>query len=165
MARQALEATNGDTREAEERLISMIRQDAGVLEPTIDDLLQQLARARVADAMRARRQGYWGQSSNDTHGQGAPTPANPKPGNVIGLHARAMRNLLDYPIQGGKRLGDASRAEVQEQAGMHRQLAETNAKRARWFDRIARAMGDAETVGAVLDHARLQALQREAETE
>ncbi len=58
----------------------------------------------------------------------------------------AFRNLYEFPIAGGKKLGDAGKAEVQEQSAFYRTQAITELKRAQWLNSIARGMAGREIV-------------------
>lgn len=82
--------------------------------------------------------------------------------NQIGLNEAAKRNILDYPLSGGKRLGDATSGDLDEMIGYHRSFATANAKKANWLSEIRKRLHGTRTVGDVLSAQQVQQLYERA---
>ena len=81
-----------------------------------------------------------------------------------GLRAVAAMNLMDYPLRNGKRLGDATRAEVKRDAEMLLLSGRSHLLRGHWLRLVGQALKrDDQIVGDVLTEGRLQGLKKMAE--
>lgn len=67
--------------------------------------------------------------------------------------------LMDFPLIGGKRLGDASKDEVQASAASYLEQANTLAHRGRWLNAVAKKLNANTTVSQALTEAELRELQ------
>jgi hypothetical protein len=76
--------------------------------------------------------------------------------NVLALASATNLVMMNFPIVGGKKLQDATRAEVADTAEHYATMAATHNQRARWFRAIAQAMPDEKmTVADALTEDRL----------
>lgn len=74
------------------------------------------------------------------------------------------RRLLDFPLRGGKRLGDATRPEVADAADWYETLRKANGKNAKWLHAVAKKLPDDEkVVSDVLSEKQAHALLARAE--
>ncbi len=82
-------------------------------------------------------------------------------GNGARLRAAFKMTLLDFPLPGGKRLGDASAQDVRDGATHYALLAADTAHKARWLFKVADAVPDDEMVSQVLTDTDLRKMQEE----
>ena len=81
-----------------------------------------------------------------------------------GQRLMGMRNLLAFPLTGGKRVGDATRPELIEQGKLYKMMASSNAQRDRWFSLVAAALpDDRKLVSDVFDNEQLNELWRQSQ--
>lgn len=102
-----------------------------------DSLSESLIRARIKDIIRKH--------SHDTRS----SLLEPQPDRTRAdgaLAKMAVRNLYNFPLAGGRKLGDGSKSEVQDQARFYHTQAMTEFKRAHWLTIIAKGMGGREIV-------------------
>jgi hypothetical protein len=79
--------------------------------------------------------------------------------NVVAL----AQALLDFPLQSGKRLRDATRTEVLSFAEFQERQGKRMMHMARWLSVIAQAVPDGKVVGDVMDDKRAAELLKETE--
>ena len=84
-------------------------------------------------------------------------PNYTKGGNGDRVHQHA-HSLLDFPLPGGKRLRDATRADLEAAANFYRQQAKDMANKADWLEAIAAKVGK-KKVGSVLSAEALRSLK------
>jgi hypothetical protein len=83
---------------------------------------------------------------------------------IDGIKQIAERNLLDFRLSGGKRLGDCTGAEVSADADARQVRINTEMTRVRWLRLVAKALSTPTVVvGIELDHNKLDALLAQAE--
>ncbi len=76
--------------------------------------------------------------------------------NVRILASETKFIMMNFPIIGGKKLQDATRAEITDTAEYYATIAATHNQRACWFRAIAQAMpDDAKTVADIFTEERL----------
>lgn len=75
----------------------------------------------------------------------------------------ACRGFLDRPLMSGKRLGDATRADLLADAQRYEQYAEGNAREARFLFAVADKVKDGQSVRDVLDEDKLRKLHERAQ--
>lgn len=78
------------------------------------------------------------------------------------LNRATMKLLLDYPLGGGKKLRDATRAEIIHSADVYEKIAQTNGQRAKWLRLIAQSVPDGKCVGDVISEDRAKELFEES---
>ena len=76
-----------------------------------------------------------------------------------------MATLFDFPLPGGKRLGDANAFEIREGAAAYQGTADDAAHKARWLARVAERVGRKNRVEGAVKLAELEALWTESEHE
>jgi hypothetical protein len=83
---------------------------------------------------------------------------------TTGLEEMARRTLLDFPLRGGQRLGDAKRLQVVESADWYNVLACANGTNAAWLKSVIKALPDDDkTVSDVLSEEEVRTLRTKAE--
>lgn len=152
LAREAWQQADGDVDIAVDTVMSKLKADSSLMRAAIEPMLQWACRSAVESIMRASRQQYR---------QSATVPSQ----NVLdGLRSRAERNLMDFPLRGGKKLGDATGAELIEEAVDRELSATTMIRDARWFRLIASDLSaPTVVVRSELKPADLERLQRKAD--
>jgi hypothetical protein len=155
LAREAWQQADGDVDAAVDTVMSKLKADPALMRSALDPMLQWACRSAVETIMRASRHQYR---------QAASAPSQ----NVIdGLRSRAERvvlNLMDFPLRGGKKLGDATGSELIEEAVDRESRASTMIRDARWFRLIAADLSAPTiVVRCELKPADLERLQRNAD--
>jgi hypothetical protein len=74
------------------------------------------------------------------------------------LRAVIGQTLFDFPLPGGKRLGDANGEEIGDAAAGYRQQADTLGHRARWLAAVAEKVGRSNRAEGSLSLAQLEEL-------
>lgn len=77
------------------------------------------------------------------------------------LRSVIASTLFDFPLPGGKRLGDANAAEILEGAGSYHRNAADAAHKARWLEAVAGRVGRRNCAEKALTLAQLEALFEE----
>lgn len=151
LAAEHLRKAEGDTAEATRSLIALLTGDPSVRAAVIDAAVEEAARSMVGHAMRAERAAIWSGR--------APTPKT----SVTAFAGGMARSLLDFPLAGGLRLGDATREEVAAQAALYAALRDDAARKARWLTAIAAALPEGARVRDAMTEAQVSALREEAD--
>lgn len=152
LAREAVYECDGDRDAALVLLRKWIDDDRALFERLIDPLIDDA----LANAIR--------RVATDDRSSLRLVAANPDKG-AAGIVAMVERTLLDFPMPRGKRLGDATPAEVSEAAEYYRARERFNRQEARWYELVFEAMQGGSRVEAVLSHDALARLRRLAEEE
>lgn len=156
LAAAALEACDGDVQAAARKLEADARADMTNWRVLTDHLLGQASWDAIRRAVRVTRSKVWT----------APAPTTTPESQAERVTALAAGNLLMFPLPGGKRLGEATRDEVQAAAHFYEQQADDMAHKARWLQAIAAKVKNAKKkVAEVLDDAKLRELRDAAKPE
>jgi hypothetical protein len=152
IAREYLLDAGGDVASATRRLIRRLDDDAELRAAIATAAVEYYAASIVEDEMRAERRAVWAEAGRTNR---------PKT-SVTALANGIRRSLLDFPLAGGKRLRDATRDEVIEQAQLYAAQARDMGFKARWLELIGARVDDGRTVGECLTEADALALREEA---
>lgn len=148
-AAEALKGADGDVKVATRALLAQVRKQRALRDALTEPLLEAACYQAVSAQMRQQRHRVWTPPNYSAGGNGA---------RVIAL----ATSLLDFPLPGGRRLGEATRAEVAAAAELYRSYADDMGHKARWLALVAQSVPDGGKVGEVLDEARLAELQKES---
>ena len=157
-ARKAVKEAKGDQRLAVDILEAAVRKDQRLRDAILDPLLREACSTVVSREIRTERREVW-------------TPTAPTRTESLGRSGAsrvvqlAAGNLLMFPLPGGKKLAEATRAEIAEAAGFYDRQAGDMAHKARWLRLVAQSVPAAKTVGDVLTDKRLRELQEAARAE
>lgn len=153
--RIALDDANGDLPTAVNLLTARILAHPEIVKQHLPEWARAWAHAKVHGLIAARRQTILRSVGKSSQFSTA----------LAGAMSNEMQRLMETPIFGGKRLADATPAEVRESAARYQALADNNAQMARWQRLVADAAAekDAETIGAALTEATLARLWSEAD--
>jgi hypothetical protein len=147
--RQILEAVDGICEKAEGRYLKRLRSD-----PEIQDAFNQIAvhdRLRVLTA-NIRAEILAGDQQPD-RGVDA----------IEGASSRITRSLLDLPLHGGLKLGDAKWEELDWEIDIREAMARGNAIQAKFLTLVRKAVPDAtKQVRDVLTEKRVRAMYTRA---
>ena len=157
LAREFLEDAGGHTLPAVERLQALIATDDALRLSIAEAAIAEYAARRVAAVMMADRASVWAAAERRTAG----LPTRPKT-SIAALGNGIRESLLNFPLAGGLKLRDATRAEVSTQAQMYAAHGADMLHKARWLEMIAaRLPDDAARVGDVLTSGEVETLQAE----
>lgn len=153
LAEQALEETGGDWERAAEILRIRLDDDGPLKDAALATAARHLIR-QSASKMRGRMR---------RNPEGAQAGQGETGGNRAGLAAMSRRTWYDWPLPGGKRLGEAVRPDLQAAASYWYTQAEANRRSGAFVERVAGLLEDDGTpVGSALTEAQIEAA---AETE
>jgi len=88
---------------------------------------------------------FWGYIRRVARGQRNMGPVTSPNGSGVakkGQRRMGIRNLLAFPLTGGKPLARATRPDLIAQAGLYRNMASANLQRDRWFTLVAAQLPD-----------------------
>ena len=148
LERIALDEADGDLPLAVEILTDRILSQPEIVQAHLRDWARAWAHAKVHGLIAAKRKAIV--RSINSRGSFAAS--------LAGAMSNEMLRLMDTPIFGGKRIADATPAEVRDSAARYQALADNNAQMARWQRLVADEAKDAETIGAALTEATLARL-------
>lgn len=156
-ARSALEDADGDVRTAAEMLERAVRAKSPLRDALTDPLISGACWQAVSQQHRERRRQIWNapkaMAIAPVKSGGAQDKAR-----VVQL---AVGTLSMFPLPGGKRLADATRAEIVAAADFYAQRAQDAGHKARWLQLVAQSIPDGKIAGDVLTDERLAELQQE----
>jgi hypothetical protein len=150
LARDALADCDGQTEAATQKLTERLLSDGPLLRMVIEEAVHNAVSTRVQASVRGQRQALMGLIANPPKLDGAT------------LTAVLSRNLLDFPLARGLRLGDATKADVLAQVNLYDAQASDMARKARWLIAVAKATPPHKTVGAVLSADNLERMFEKA---
>jgi hypothetical protein len=149
-ARLALEKALGDTSQAARLLADEVRKNKSLRVALLDPLIEYACHQAVNLECRNNRDKVW-------------SPRNIMRGTEAdGVRAVAARNLLIFPLPGGKALGVANRAEIEFAAEFYRKQSDDMSHKSRWLRLVAQSVPDGKKAEDVLSNDRLAELQKEA---
>ena len=153
LAEHSLVASGGDWAAAKELMLRIVMNEPHLYERFIMPLIKSAITQAVTGCSIKTRSQFWGQ----------PQPDRAKADGA--LLQVGVRNIFDWPLAGGKRLGDASKEVLEAEADYNLRTAETRARNARWYQMIAAKLKAGQTVREKLKPEQLVRLQRRAEKE
>lgn len=159
-ARKALNGASGDLRQAALALEAKVRNNASLraalTEPLIAGACYDAVRVQVKDA----RAVSW-------KGREPVVAAHPAAADQsTRVVALARGTLLMFPLPtGGKKLGEATRAEIAEAAEFYEKQATDMGQKSRWLRLVAQSIPTNQKAGEVLTEKRLRELQKAARDE
>lgn len=154
IAREYLRDADGDTQLATERLSARLRDDKQLRDTIVEDAIMAFASNTVEEQMRAERRAVWAEAGRSNQ------PKTP----VAALANGISRALLDFPLRNGKRLRDATREEVLEQARAYETSARDMAFKARWLILIGQRVEEGRKVGECVSEDDAFAMRSEAQS-
>ncbi len=169
----ALDDVGGDWDKAILVLRAMVLDDRPTYERLIEPMIDDGLWSAIRSAAQKQRQAF----RRAAHEPPAPLPLRPEQAHpappkakkadygTLGIVAMVERTLHNYPLPGGKRLGDATPADILGAANYYRRMETTNRHEARWFELIHEAMHDGSCVEKTIPHAVLERLRRQADEE
>lgn len=151
-AQAALQNAGGDVTAATEALTARVLKDPDFISIHMSDVVKTACYQAVASVMRSERRVVWT----------TPQPTSvERRAQVNALAAGGQRTLMDFPLPGGKKLGEAFRPEVAEAATLYGSQARDMAWKSRWLELVAQSLPDGKPVRVALTPERLAELQQE----
>lgn len=146
--KNAWSVNDGDMPSAIEALYRDITARPDVLNAILPQVLRAWCREQV------------GQYVSRVRLASLPTPEDPSRGNR--LRSAIATSLFDFPLPGGKRLGDANASEIREGASAYQRTADDAEHKARWLTIVADRVGRKNRAENALTLAQLEAIFEEA---
>jgi hypothetical protein len=132
--------------QAAANLLAAMKRDTALYAAAMHPVEREIAQRLVGQHKRAARNYIWSRPS--------------QPDNRVAALARSNAvTLLDMRLPSGKRLGEATRAEVMEAAAEYRAAKEYHASKERFFNAVADKVADGKRVADVLTAADLEAMK------
>lgn len=151
LAKNAYEDADGNVEAAIDDVISAITGSENLLKIVIRQTAEVAVKAAVGSVMRADRAAIYNTVRPAASGRAA----------VAALASGVARSILDFPLAGGLKLRDASRADVQRQADLYSGFARDQEIKARWLKSIADRIPDGKQVGDVLNDSDVEQILRQ----
>ena len=148
LAKECLLESNGDWQVAARAMQDRIDNDQDLF----NEIMKPLVSKAIWDQIRVQagqvRQAY----------QNTEKPTQNKD-DTSGLHSLARKSWLNYPIWGGKRLGEATAAELDAAIAGYQNLADANRTQAERMRRVRSAIKDEnKAVGEQLTEAQISVI-------
>lgn len=141
-----------DMPAAVEELYSMVTSDPVFMEYQLPNILKAWCRVQIGDHVGAIRLKALSRAPVDLGGRGHR------------LRAAIANSIFDFPLPGGKRLGDAYASEIVVGAEAYEATAGDALLKARWLRLVAERLPADKTAEAVLPLAEVERLFEEAKT-
>lgn len=156
LVRDALDDVDGNAEKAENRVVSLLKNDAKLLRKIVQAVIRLAVFNRTQQIVRNQRQNIIRHV----------TTANRQPsrGNVIALAQGIRACLLDMPLAGGGRLRDSTREVVLAQVDRYEKQAGDMSHKARWLRLIAQSIPAGKLVGDVVSEERAVELFEQTRT-
>jgi len=151
LARECLVAANHSQNAAMDLMADKILRDAELMDRFARPLIRKACSEVIGRTMTIVRTSVM-----------MPQPESDGRGAVIALAAGNRATLYDFPLPGGKRLGEATGEEVTAAARFYDAQATDMTVKAKWLSLIAKKVKKAETVSKALSLDDLSALQIKA---
>jgi hypothetical protein len=155
-AHQAYVRARGNMKRAVELLERMIRADDKLYKEVLDPLLHEACVRLIHAANAKQRMTAWTSVEIPTERDGRSAIDALASGTIRAL------NLMDFPLPGGKPLGDANRQEVIAGARFYAKQANDMAQKAAWLRLVADRMTGRKLVKNCLSVEELLELQEES---
>ena len=149
LARQELSEADNDVRVASDRLVESITSNENLLRATIRQVVEEAARTVTGSVMRSERFAIFHAATRSPQAGRAA---------VAALAGGIATSLLDFPLANGIRLRDATREQVEAQAGLYSASAADANRKAAWLRAVASKMGGAAKVADALKEEDVVAL-------
>ena len=146
--REAWEHNEGNMSGATESLFTTISRDQAMLGHILPGVLKTWCREQVGDYVGRLRVMALAPVENPSQGGR--------------LRAVIGATLFDFPLPGGKRLGDANAAEIRKGAESYSDAASDAAHKARWLAMVADRVGRKNRAETALTAQQLEELFEEA---
>jgi len=138
-----------DVSEASRMLEEEARKDADLYNHLTEPFLARACYDAVRTEYQSERKQIW-TAPNYTEGGN---------GHRVKEHART---LLDFPLPNGKRMRDATKADLLEASEFYRKQAADMARKARWLEQVAESVGK-KKVGNALSAEDLEQMRSQYE--
>lgn len=151
-AAAALAAAGGNVSAATAALAERAMNDKAFLRAYYSEVIQTACYEAVASCVRQERRAVWTTPQPSTTERRA---------QVTALAAGTVSTLHDFPLPGGKRLGEATREEVAQAAEFFGRQARDMAWKSRWLEHVAQSVPAGKRVADVISAERLEELRQE----
>lgn len=160
-AKAALDDANGDLNVATNMMVAAAKQSAPLKAALLEPYLKGACREVLRRQIQSVRREVWTRTARHAAGQSKPAAVveQQQRSRVVQL---AAGTLLMFPLPGGKRLGDATRDEINAAAEFYSKQASDMGAKSRWLQLIGQSVPEGKRVSDVLTDRRLAELQAEA---
>jgi len=146
----AMDVADGDWQQTDAIIKDLLENDAEIKSALLDPLISKATWAAVRAAGHRRRRKLLHDEPPMAEGEDSTT----------GIKLVSARNWYDFPLPGGKKLGDATHDDLVFAAEFHNLQAVSNASRSRWFTRMADQMPEDSLVRDVLSLEQIEGMTK-----
>lgn len=147
VAKEHLEAADGNVRVATETLMYQIKRDKKLLAQLTDPLLATACYTVITSLCRQERRKIWTMPTYTVNEQGKR------------VAALAEGNIMSWPLPGGKRLGEATREDIWFASDFYEKQGKDMLHKSRWLTLVGQSLPDNTIVKDVLSEERLLELK------
>jgi hypothetical protein len=161
ISRDALEARDGNWKEAADLTLDELRADAELLWAVVEPHLPKIVWESVRKEAHAMRRSFFHATEDMDEVDAAHEEASKR------LREVHKNSIYDYPLSGGLKLGDATKPQVLSEADWHAALERGNGRQKWWLRAVARQMPKKDNEAIVRDHVAedvIESLHAEAES-
>jgi hypothetical protein len=151
VAREALDIAGGNALKATELMVERVESDGRLYRLLMDPLVRLACYNVVSQQIRSKRKAVY------------KTKQPSKKKAKASVAALAAGNLLDFPLPGGLRLGEATRNDVAAAQAFYASQASDMGHKARWLGMVLHALPKGKKVKDAITPAKLEAFKVEAE--
>lgn len=152
LAADCIKRADGNAQQATTYLIAEVSKSNALFRELMSPLLKTAAAELIGSQIRQTRNLTWDRKEAAERGKSL----------ALALVHGTVRSLLDFPLPGGKRLGDATAEEIATAAEFYRKQAEDMADKAAWLRLIAARVPANMVARQALTDADLQSMQKDA---
>lgn len=156
-AKRCMRACKNDVVQAADMMYEAVWTDDKLWKALTEPLLEQACVDACRGVIMDQRRKFPPAAKYDPH---VNDESNDR---AVSLIVAQTRELMEFPLPGGLRLGDARKAEVQKAADAYTKQAHTMGIRGTWLENIAAKLSDDQTVEEKFTEKALAALFKRAE--
>lgn len=145
LIREIWTANEGDMPSASKALYDAIIADKALMNEVLPAVLMAWCRDRVSNHIGSIRLAAVASASRVADADQSKR-----------LRLVVTETLFDFPLPGGKRLGDANAIEIRDAAGSYQNTAKDAAHKARWLSKVAEKVGRKNKAESALSLTQLE---------
>lgn len=148
-AKTAFEQAKGDVTKACALLRKWINRESNLYEMLVEPLIDRAIENQINHLVRERRRCFnnaaQSNERNNTSG-------------LLSMASSNVRDWFDYPLAGGKKLGDATKADLLRETNYYDKSAKTQAHIARWLKRLSKKLSATDNVRDIFNSDSIEKL-------
>lgn len=137
LIKTAMQEADGVWDDAVESLRRKLRGSKALFDEIVWPIILISLRYKVRNRDALNRSDYWSEVIGSDGISGELQMSEARKMALLESTAKAIGSIYNYPLQGGKKLGDAIKSDLENEIAWHDKMAHVNGMRAEWFGMMA----------------------------